>query len=137
MIIKKIQPLFNNVITTMDMYSEEELKVGGIIDSSKLNMTIKEFQKVIAVGPSVRNVEPGNYVKFNPARYKVRRMEENSVKNDLASLHPVESYLFKTVVIDGIKYLMLSDSDLEYVITEYEEEPPQSDIIVPNNDIVV
>lgn len=137
MIIKKIRPLFNSIVTTMDMYTEEELKVGGIIDSSKMTMTIKEFQKVIAVGPLVKNIEVGDYVKINPARYKVRRMEENSVKNDLASVHPVESYMFKNVVIDGIKYLLLADSDVEYVITEYEEEPPQSDIIVPSNDLIM
>ena len=60
MIIKKIKPLFNTIVTTMDMYTEEELKVGGIIDSSKISMSLKEFQKVIAVGPSVRNIEVGD-----------------------------------------------------------------------------
>lgn len=136
MVIKKIRPMFNAIVTTMDLYSEEELKTGGIIDSSKINMPVKEFQKVVAIGPSVRNIEIGDIVKINPTRYKVKSYEENSVRKDLQSLHPVESYQFKIVQIDDIKYLFLADTDVEFVVEEYEEDPPQSDIIVASNDIV-
>ena len=38
--------------------------------------------------------------------------------------------------MNGEKYLLLYDSDIEYVIEEFEEEP-QSDIIVPNNDLLI
>lgn len=138
MIIKKIKPLFNTIVTTMDRYTEEELKVGGIIDSSKISLPVKEYQKVVAIGPTVRNIEVGDVVKINPARYKVRDFkeepQENSLRNSLVKQTP--SYQFKYVEMDGIKYLLLADSDIEFIVEEYEEDPPQSDIIVPNNEIV-
>lgn len=138
MIIKKIKPLFNTIVTTMDTYTEEELKIGGIIDSSKISLPIKEYQTVVAIGPTVRNIEVGDVVKINPTRYKVREFKEepkeNSIRNTLVKNTP--SYQFKFVKIDGINYLLLADSDIEFIVEEYEEEPPQSDIIIPSNDIV-
>lgn len=138
--IKKVKPNFNYIVTTMDVYTEDEVKVGGVIDSSKLNLPIKEHQEIIAVGPSVKNMVVGDIVKINPARYEVRHYEErnnqNSIKNDLASMHPVKSYQFKTILLDHKKYLLLTDSDIEYIVEDFEEEKPQSDIIMPNNDII-
>ena len=140
MIIKKIKPLFNAIVTTMDTYTEEELKVGGIIDSSKINLPVKEYQTVVAVGPTVRNIEVGDIVKINPARYKVRDFKEepqgnaNSLRNSLVKTVP--SYQFKYIKIDGVNHLLLADSDIEFIVEEYEDEPPQSDIIIPNHDIV-
>ena len=59
-----------------------------------------------------------------------------SVKSDINSYNPVDEYRFKTVIMNGEKYLLLYDSDIEYVIEEFEEEP-QSDIIVPNNELII
>lgn len=134
--IKKIRPLFNAVVTTTTSYTESELKVGGIIDSSKIQMPIKEYQTVVAVGPTVKGINVGDLVKINPSRYIVRKYKEDSVKNDINSYNPVDEYRFKTVIMNGEKYLLLYDSDIEYVIEEFEEEP-QSDIIVPNNDLLI
>lgn len=134
--IKKIRPLFNAVVTTTTSYTEAELKVGGIIDSSKIQMPIKEYQTVVAVGPTVKGINVGDLVKINPSRYIVRKYKEDSVKSDINSYNPVDEYRFKTVVMNGEKYLLLYDSDIEYVIEEFEEEP-QSDIIVPNNDLLI
>ncbi len=119
----------------MNIYSDDELKVGGIIDSSKAKLSIKEYQEVIAVGPLVRNIEVGDIVKINPTRYQVRKYDENSVQNDIQKYEPIDSYRFKFIEMDHKKYLYLADSDIEYVIEEYEDEP-ESDIIIPNTDIV-
>lgn len=134
--IKKIRPLFNAVVTTTTSYKESELKIGGIIDSSKIQMPIKEYQTVVAVGPTVKGINVGDLVKINPSRYIVRKYKEDSVKSDINSYNPVDEYRFKTVVMNGEKYLLLYDSDIEYVIEEFEEEP-QSDIIVPNNELII
>lgn len=134
--IKKIRPLFNAVVTTTISYKESELKIGGIIDSSKIQMPIKEYQTVVAVGPTVKGINVGDLVKINPSRYIVRKYKEDSVKSDINSYNPVDEYRFKTVVMNGEKYLLLYDSDIEYVIEEFEEEP-QSDIIVPNNELII
>lgn len=128
--------MFNAIVTTMDMYTEDELKVGGIIDSSKIQMSIKEYQTVIAVGNTVKDIKVGDLVKINPERYKVRKYKEDSIKNDINAYNPVEQYQFKTVTIDNKQYLLLYDSDIQYIVEEFEDEEPQSDVIVPNNDII-
>ena len=128
--------MFNAIVTTMDMYTEDELKVGGIIDSSKIQMSIKEYQTVIAVGNTVKDIKVGDLVKINPERYKVRKYKEDSIKNDINTYNPVEQYQFKTVKINNKQCLLLYDSDIQYVVEEFEDEEPQSDVIVPNNDII-
>lgn len=128
--------MFNAIVTTMDMYTEDELKVGGIIDSSKIQMSIKEYQTVIAVGNTVKDIKVGDLVKINPERYKVRKYKEDSIKNDINTYNPVEQYQFRTVTINNKQCLLLYDSDIQYVVEEFEDEEPQSDVIVPNNDII-
>lgn len=128
--------MFNAIVTTMDMYTEDELKIGGIIDSSKIQMSIKEYQTVIAVGNTVKDIKVGDLVKINPERYRVRKYKEDSIKNDINTYNPVEQYQFKTVTIDNKQCLLLYDSDIQYIVEEFEKEEPQSDIIVPNNDII-
>lgn len=128
--------MFNAIVTTMDMYTEDELKIGGIIDSSKIQMSIKEYQTVIAVGNTVKDIKVGDLVKINPERYRVRKYKEDSIKNDINTYNPVEQYQFKTVTIDNKQCLLLYDSDIQYIVEEFEKEEPQSNIIVPNNDII-
>ena len=91
--IKKIRPVFNCILTTMDTYTEDELKVGGIIDSSKIQMSIKEYQTVLAVGSTARAVKVGDIVKINPERYKVRKYREDSIKNDINPIEVINNIL--------------------------------------------
>ena len=133
--IKKIRPVFNCILTTMDMYTEDELRVGGIIDASKVKMSIKEYQTVIAVGSTAREVKVGDIIKINPERYKVRKYREDSIKNDINTFNPVEQFQFRTVTVDNKPCLLLYDSDVDFVVEEYEEEL-QTDLIIPNKEIV-
>ena len=137
--IKKIRPMFNQVITTMEKYSDEELKVGSIIDVSKVNNPIKEYQKVVAVGPMVRNIEVGDVVMINPKRYGKMLHKDGSLKDGVIEDNPVVSYNFNVIELDHQPYLLLLDQDIDFIVEEYEEveDSPQSDIIVPNNDIIV
>lgn len=137
--IKKIRPMFNQVITTMDKYSDDEMKTGSIIDVSKVNNPIKEYQKVVAVGPMVKNIEVGDIVMINPKRYGKVRHKEGSLKDGVITDNPVVSYNFNVIELDHQPYLLLLDQDIDFIIEEYEEvkDSPQSDIIVPNNDIIV
>lgn len=120
MIIKKIKPLYTRIVTTMDMYVEDQLTTpGGIVDVTKLKKGIKEYQKVIAVGTNVRNIKEGDIVCINPERYAVRKFSQNSVKNDLME-NQVTKYNFNVVKIDDVDYLMLDEADIEFVVEEYE-----------------
>lgn len=131
--------MFNQVITTMEKYSDEELKTGSIIDVHKVNNPIKEYQRVIAVGPMVRNIEVGDIVMINPKRYGKMLHKEGTLKDGVIGDNPVVSYNFNVIELDHIPSLLLLDQDIDFIIEEYEEEEdsPQSDIIVPNNDVIV
>lgn len=120
MILKKIKPLYTRILTTMDMYVEQDVSSpSGIIDVSKLKKGIKEYQTVIAIGTSVRNVKVGDVVCINPDRYAVRQFDKNSVKNDIME-NRVTKYNFNVVTVDGTDYLMLDEADIEFVVEEYE-----------------
>lgn len=136
--IKKIKPMFNQVITTMEKYSDEDAKIGSIIDVSRVKNPIKEYQKVVAVGPMVKNIKAGDIVMINPRRYEVKKYEDGSIKNNIVAQNEIIKYNFNVIELDHIQHLLLSDNDIDFVIEEYEEEEtPQSDIIVPNNDIIL
>ena len=133
--IKKIKPLFTSIVTTMEHYGVDEFK-GSLIDPTKRQGMLKELQKVIAVGSTVRDIEVGDLVKINPARYAVRKYEENSVKKDLME-NKIVGYNIPQIEIDGQTYLMLQNSDIEFVVTEYEEETQYSGLITEKKSLII
>lgn len=118
MVLKKIQPMYTKIVTTMDMYIDET-KAGELIDVSKLKKGIKEYQTVISVGPSVRYVKEGDVVCINPERYAIRKYSNDSVKNDLLE-NTVTRYNFNVVKIEDKDYLLLDEADVEFIVKEYE-----------------
>lgn len=137
--IKKIKARFNQVIATMDRYSDDDLSSEIIIDYSKVRNPIKEFQRVVAVGPMVRDINVGDLVMINPTRYTKVKHEEGSLKNGVIGDNMVIAYNFPTVEIDGEQYLKLSDQDIDFIIEEFEEikEEPKNIYIPPKKDIIV
>lgn len=125
-IIKKIKPMFNGLITTMNRY-EQDVKVKGtdLIDSSKSN-AVKEYQTVVAVGPMVRGIEVGDTVFINPNRYAVMKHKAGSLQDGVIKDNPVIGYNFDIVEIEGVNHLYLQDSDIKFVaeIEEFNENPP-------------
>ena len=124
-IIKKVKPMFNGLITTMNRY-EQDVKVKGtdLIDSSKSN-AVKEYQTVVAVGPMVRGIEVGDTVFINPNRYAVMKHKAGSLQDGVIKDNPVIGYNFDIVEIDGVNHLYLQDSDIKFVaeIEEFNENP--------------
>ena len=58
--IKSIRPRYTTVITTADRYTEDAVTNGIITDSNATKGRIKWNQTVVAVGPMVRDLQPGN-----------------------------------------------------------------------------
>lgn len=136
--IKKVKPMFNQVICTMNKYTDEELSEGEIIDVHKVNNPIKEYQTVVAVGPMVRNIEVGDLVMINPKRYGKTLHKEGSLKDGVISDNPTISYMFNIIDLDHVPHLLLLDQDINFVVEEYEEETPSNNhIITPNSDIII
>lgn len=123
--IKKVKPMFNGLITTMNRYgSDQKVKGTTLIDSSKAN-SVKEYQTVVAVGPMVRGIEVGDIVFINPKRYAVMQHKEGSLQDGVIKDNPVIGYNFDIVEIDGVEYLYLQDADIKFVaeIEEFDENP--------------
>ena len=130
--VKKIKPMFTALITTMDKY-EKDVKIGGLIDTTRQQGGLKEYQKVLAVGNSVRDIKVGDIVCVNPARFAVRKHQAGSLKDGVVTDNPVTTYNFDVVEMDGKQCLLLQDRDIDFIIEEYEEvpDPTPSPIIQP------
>lgn len=136
--IKKIKPLFTSLITTMNKYELPVVTDSGLIDTSKQQGAIKEFQTVLAVGDSVRNIKVGDLVCVNPARFAVKKHEKGSMRDGVISDNPIVGYNFDIVEMDGKNCLLLQDRDIEFIAEDYEDVPDSvpSPLIQPDNTLV-
>lgn len=125
--------MFTSLITTMDKYKQDMMLGSGLIDTSKREGSLKEYQKVLAVGSSVRDIKVGDLVWINPTRFGVKKHREGSLKDGIVTDNPIITYNFDVVEMDGEQCLLLQDRDIEFVIEEFEEVPDQisSSIIQP------
>lgn len=138
-VLKKIKPMFTSVITTMDMYKADIVDANGLIDVTKSAGSLKEYQTVIAIGSSVREMKIGDLVCINPANYGVKKHQEGGMRDGIITDNPVIKYNFKTIDIDGKEFLYLQDRDIEYIIEEYEEveDPLPPKIIQPKSKLIL
>lgn len=120
--IIKCRPMLNHIITTANVY-EESQNAGGIIDDEqKLEGKFKEYQTVVAVGPSVRDVKVGDLVLINPSAYcKPRHKTKDTSIKGLMGEDEVEMVVeFPIIEINGEPHLFLYDRDVDLVIEEKE-----------------
>jgi hypothetical protein len=130
--------MYTKILTTMSKYEEDELTNGGLIDASKTQGTLKEYQTVIAVGNSVRNVKVGDLVCVNPERYAVKKHEAGSLKDGVITDNPVIKYNFNIMELEGVPHLLLDENDVSFIITDYEEvKEHKSDLYVPKTQIIM
>ena len=116
--INEIKPLFTTVITTLDVY-EEDLIENGVLKAPQ--GSLRMYQKVLAVGSSVRDVKVGDTVLLNFANYIVRKFKENSIKEDMSAQEDEYVYDIPRILIGGKICGKFQDRDVEGVITEFEE----------------
>lgn len=137
--IKKIKPLFTSIVTTGDKY-EEDVKDNSFIVANKGDL--KTYQRVLAVGSSVRDVQVGDWVMIDMLHFAKMKYDPNSVKNDL-DLNKIVSWDIPWVTMDDENgkpqdCLLISDRDVKYVF-EGEEWPnePQPAIVVPQKKLII
>lgn len=121
--IKECKPLLNHVILTANRYEEGDYAGGIIDDDHKLAGNIKEYQKVIAVGPNVKDVKPGDFVVISPKSYckPVHKQTDTSVRGLINGNDEVEMRVeFPVINVNGNDLLFLYDRDIELIVTEYE-----------------
>ena len=131
--IKSIKPMFDSLVTTMNKYEQDGFENGVIVKQAG---SLKEYQKVIAIGPAVRNIEVGDTVMINPIRYAKMKHKEGSLKNGVITDNPVIGYEFKTVTINDEECLYLQSQDIMYSFEGEEVEDKKDNIILPDNKII-
>lgn len=131
--VKKIKPMFTSIITSMDKYEHDVKTIGGLIDTSRQQGGLKEYQTVLAIGTSVRDIKVGDLVCVNPTRFAVKKHREGTLKDGIVTDNPTITYNFDVVEMDGKQCLLLQDRDIDFIIEEFEEvpEPESSTIIQP------
>lgn len=131
--VKSIKPLFTGVLTTANKYETTSTKNGIIISAKQTEGHIKEYQTVVKVGSSVREIKPGDIVLINPSRYLRKKFDENSIRDDFGK-NPTIEINIPTVVINDKEYFLIEDRDVAYIIDDCEEIPDtKPSIIMPKN----
>lgn len=133
--VKSIKPMYTKLVTTAERYGEDTTTNGLILKTAG---SIKEYQKVIAVGSMVRDIKVGDIVMINPAKYMKKQFNDNSLREDFVE-NPVVNVNIPTVEMDGTPYFILdSGTDIDYIIDDYEDipEPQHSAIIQPKPPII-
>ena len=112
--VKKIKPMFTALITTMDKYEEDVRTSGGLLDATKQQGGLKEYQTVLAVGSSVRDIKVGDLVCVNPTRFAVKQHQTGTLRDGVITDNPVVKYNFDVIEMDGKQCLLLQDRDIAY-----------------------
>lgn len=116
----------------------------GIILGGKEH-TIKEYQKVVEVGPNVKGISVGDVVFINPKRYmtidhhdKGLNKKKNIIEDEMHAQFAIPTFTVYDQPNGGSRELMLiGDNDVYFVAEgeEFETNPriaPQESIIRPN-----
>lgn len=129
--VKDIKPVYTRLITTADRYEETQTN-GVLIDVKKMEGRYKEYQTVVRVGSSVREVKEGDVVLIDPSRYMKRKYDDNSLRNDFVE-NPIVEINIPTVQMNDEDYFMIEERDIAYVIADSEEvpDPVSKTIILP------
>lgn len=126
----------NYLVTTKEEYTEDDVRKGGLI--TKMIGSLKEYQKVVAIGPMVRGIQVGDLVCINPKRYAKYKHQPGSLKDGVITDNPVVAYNFNVIELNHVSHLLLTDQDIDFIIEESEEEEvKENPIIVPERKIIV
>ena len=124
--INKIKPMFTSIITSMNKYDSDIVSEGGIIDTTNQEGGLKEYQTVLAIGSSVRDIKVGDLVCVNPTRFSIKQHQAGGLKDGVIGDNPVIRYNFDVIEVGGKQCLLLQDRDINFIIEEFEEIPDNS-----------
>lgn len=116
--LKKITPVFNHILTTKSTYDKDVIDNGMIVKTAG---TVKEYQRVVAVGSTVKVCKPGDVVMINPTRYAVMKHQDGSLKDGVVSDNPVVAYNIPVINLDGKDHLLIYDTDIQFIMDKFEE----------------
>lgn len=134
----KIKPMFNRLVTTMETYEEDQYE-GTLLSSTKQKGSLKEYQTVISVGTTVRDIKEGDVVCIDPTRYMVTKHRDKSLQNSIIGDDVAIGYKFNTIKLDDKECLVLFDQDISFIVEKSEEvkNPTGPRIIQPEKPKII
>ena len=123
--LNKIKPMFNRIVTTMDTYEHDQY-INGLIDTRKAKGSLKEYQTVIAVGTTVRDIKEGDVVCIDPTRYMVTKHRDKSLQGNIMGDDMTIGYKFNTIKLGDKECLMLFDQDISFIVEDSEDVEDQA-----------
>lgn len=120
--IKKVKPKFTGVVTTAYKYVTDGTTEAGLIKVTKRKGELNFYQRVIAVGDTVKGIKEGDIVRINFKRYAIAQHTPGKIDADQNKQYDKMQWTYQIPIIpiEGEEYLFLQDADIEYVVTEYE-----------------
>lgn len=112
--------MFNKLVTTANRIKQNTNEI--IIDITKINQVIDDFQTVVSIGSSVRDIKVGDLVCINPDRYAVKKYQQKSASAEVEGYeNTIIGYDIPRITLDDVEHLMITDSDIVYIVDEYEK----------------
>lgn len=112
--------MFNKLVTTANKVKQNTNEI--IIDITKINQVIDDFQTVVSIGSSVRDIKVGDLVCINPDRYAVKKYQQKSASAEVEGYeNTIIGYDIPRIALDDVEHLMITDSDVIYIVDEYEK----------------
>lgn len=137
--IEKIKPVATRILVTAEKFSEDMYNDHGIIESKKGDM--KEYQKVLEVGPMVRDLKPGDKIMLNMMHFAILQHDPNSVKVDMG-MQKIKGYQFPIIELtnsDGSisPCMYIDQQDVVFSFEGDEVQGKKNPIIVPKDKKII
>jgi hypothetical protein len=119
--IHKIRPMFSRIVTTATRFNFKAYaeSAGIIVDPKIYSGAINDFQRVISVGTTVKDFEPGDVVKINFKRYMRNNPKDDGTELDGKINIEIDP---PVVTLDGKDYLILDTADVEFFMKDGDYE---------------
>lgn len=121
----------------MNTFEYDAVNESGLIeDMQHVAGSLIPYQKVLAIGPTVRNIQIGDIVMINPKNYIKRTIPKDSLREEIIQEQTVIDW--PILEINDEYNLLLKDNDIDFVIEDYDEgeevKPTESKIWTPNEE---
>lgn len=136
-----MRPLFTGVLLTMEMIDIPEAEESVLDPNTGLytpklivgdevraltkrgESRVSNYQRVVAVGKAVRDVEVGDMVRLNLDNFAERKYVSNGIRDKVDGMtNEIVGYRIPYIEIAGEKFISCDERDIEMVVTEYDVE---------------
>lgn len=112
----EIRPKANEIVITANLISVVNTD-SKVIDKDEQQLFFDEYQTVLRVGPVVRDVNVGDIVCVNPARFAKYQEQKSRVKAAVDGYEKVLiGYDFPIVEISTGNVMLINESDVKYIV---------------------